>query len=275
MSFHRSVRPLNYVYLYTSWYNIKEVYLVDAVRTPIGKYGGTLGTVRQDDLLSAAITGLLARYPALHLPDDVIIGCANQAGEDNQNIARFSALLAGLPDSVPGVTVNRLCGSGMQAVVDGSLRIGSGYGDMIISGGVESMTRAPFVLPKSEAPFQRAVTVADTTFGWRFTNTRFLEKYDALQMGETAEVLAAKYSITREAQDAFALQSHQRYFQAVQQGKYREQIIPVEAKSSGGEVQRKHVNDRLQRRSAQSRYDPGETGSTQAGVQSRRHGYGR
>lgn len=207
--------------------NQNEVYVVDFLRTPVGKYGGALSGIRPDDLLVFLIKALLEKNPQVPKTeiDEVIIGCANQAGEDNRNIARLASLIAGLPVSVPGYTVNRLCASGMQALVNGAMQILQGDADLVLVGGVESMSRAPLVQLKPTKAFSRDVMVADSTLGWRFVNPAYLEKYNALQMGETAEVVAEKYQITREQQDAFALHSHEKYHQ--HQSFIAEEILPV------------------------------------------------
>ncbi|MER3601625.1 MAG: acetyl-CoA C-acyltransferase [Nitrososphaerota archaeon] len=205
-----------------------EPVIIDAVRTPIGKYGGALSSVRPDDLAALVLKALVERN---HVPpeliDDVIMGCGNQAGEDNRNVARMAVLLAGLPPSVPGVTVNRLCSSGLDAVNIASWRIRAGEAQLIIAGGVESMSRAPFVLAKPEVPFQRELRVHDTTLGWRFVNPKLLQRYRPLSMGETAEVLAERYGITRREQDEYALESHRRAARATRSGRFMKEILPV------------------------------------------------
>ncbi|RYZ85734.1 MAG: 3-oxoadipyl-CoA thiolase, partial [Proteobacteria bacterium] len=205
-------------------------YVIDARRTPIGKYGGSLAGVRPDDLLAHVIKGLLKRNPDIDLNDieDVIAGDANQAGEDNRNVARMAALLAGLPVSVAGNTVNRLCASGLQAIMDSSRAIMCGEGDLYIAAGVESMTRAPFVTLKSPAAWNRQPEVMDTTIGWRFANSKLTEKYHPYSMGETAENVAAQWRITREEQDEFAFSSHSKYFAAKGAGKFTDEIVSVE-----------------------------------------------
>ncbi len=211
----------------------KEVFIVDAVRTPIGKYGGSLKDVRPDDMAAGVIKEIVKRNIddkgiSKDLIEDVVLGCANQAGEDNRNVARMSALLAGLPVKVGGITVNRLCGSGMQAVIDASRAIMIGEGDILIAGGTESMTRAPFVMPKSSEAFQRTNAVYDTTIGWRFTNPKLAKMYYPYSMGETAENVAKRYNLSRERQDEFALFSQQKAKDAILAGKFRNEIIPVE-----------------------------------------------
>jgi 3-oxoadipyl-CoA thiolase len=205
-------------------------YVIDAVRTPIGKYGGSLAGVRPDDLLAHVIKSLLNRNANIDVNaiEDVIAGDANQAGEDNRNVARLAALLAGLPTSVAGNTVNRLCASGLQAIMDAARSIMCGDGDLFIAGGVESMTRAPFVMLKSAAAWNRVPEVVDTTIGWRFTNNRLTEKYYPYSMGETAENVANQWRITREEQDEFAMRSHDKYFAAREAGKFDREIVGVE-----------------------------------------------
>lgn len=207
---------------------MKEVFVIDAARTAVGKYGGTLSNVRPDDLLAHVIKQLVARNPAIdvHEIEDVIAGCANQAGEDNRNVARMSALLAGLPVTVGGNTVNRLCASGLQAIMDASRAIMCGDGDIYIAGGVESMTRAPFVMAKSDKAFGRTPEIYDTTIGWRFINKALSAMYHPYSMGETAENVAEQYQVSREAQDAFALRSQQRYFAAQAAGRFKDEIVP-------------------------------------------------
>jgi len=207
---------------------MREVVIVDAVRTPVGRYGGVLREVRPDDLAAAVISALVRRTgidPAMI--EDVVFGCANQAGEDNRNVARMAALLAGLPVSVAGQTVNRLCGSGLEAVNTAYHAIRCGEGDVMIAGGVESMTRAPFVLAKAAEPWSRKVELYDTTIGWRFINPRLAEMYPPYSMGETAEIVAERYGIGREEQDRFALESQRRAARAIAEGRFRDEIVPV------------------------------------------------
>lgn len=208
---------------------MNPVYIVDAIRTPIGKYGGVLSSVRPDDLLAIAIKGLLERNAGIDLLmiEDVIAGAANQAGEDNRNVARMAGLLAGLPVSVGGNTVNRLCASGLQSIMDGGRQIGCGDAEMIISCGVESMSRAPFVMAKSTEAFSRNQEVFDTTMGWRFINKQLSALYHPFTMGETAENVAKQWKIGREAQDEFAFQSQEKYFKARKEGKWDEELLPV------------------------------------------------
>jgi 3-oxoadipyl-CoA thiolase len=216
---------------------MRPVYIVDIVRTPIGKFGGTLATVRPDDLAAHAIRELLKRNLSVDVKmiEDVIFGAANQAGEDNRNVARMALLLAGLPVEVGGVTVNRLCASGLQAIMQAAQGIMTGNGDVYIAGGVESMSRAPFVMAKAEEPFARKQEVFDTTMGWRFINSKLSKLYHPYSMGETAENVAAKWKITREDQDAFAYQSQTRYQQAYTQGKFKDEIVAVPVPKSKDE----------------------------------------
>jgi 3-oxoadipyl-CoA thiolase len=207
------------------------VYIVDIVRTPIGKYGGTLSSVRPDDLAAHVIRELLKRNASISGRDveDVVFGAANQSGEDNRNVARMAALLAGLPVEVAGVTVNRLCASGLQAIIDSARALHHGDGSVYIAGGVESMSRAPFVLAKADEQFSRKAEMYDTTLGWRFTNPALARMYYPFSMGETAENVAAKWNIGRAEQDAFALASQQKYFQAAKKGLFKDEIVPVAA----------------------------------------------
>ena len=217
--------------------------MIDAIRTPIGKYGGALSSVRPDDLLAQTIKELLARNKSIDPSDieDVIAGDANQAGEDNRNVARMAALLAGLPTSVAGNTVNRLCASGLQAIMDGSRQIMCEDAELIIACGVESMSRAPFVLSKSTQPFQRTAEVFDTTLGWRFVNNKLADVHYPYSMGETAENVAKEWKINREAQDEFALQSQEKYFAALDNGTWKDELMPVEI---GEEKGSKKIIDR-------------------------------
>lgn len=209
---------------------MEKVYLVDALRTAIGRYGGALSTIRPDDMLSDIIKALVKRNGKIDVNEieDVIAGDANQAGEDNRNVARMAALLAGLPVSVAGNTVNRLCASGLQAVMDASRAIMCGDGNIFLAGGVESMTRAPFVMSKSNGAFSRKTEIYDSTIGWRFPNKKLIEKYYPYSMGETAENVARQWKISRHAQDEFALESQQKYFAALAAGKWKDEIVPVE-----------------------------------------------
>ncbi len=207
----------------------RTAFLIDGVRSPFGRYGGGLAGVRADDLLAAVISALVARtkIPTDRV-DDVIAGCANQAGEDNRNVARMAALLAGLPIGVPGVTVNRLCGSGMQAIADGARLIATGEADLIIAGGVEQMSRAPQVMAKPIEAFPRGnQTIYDTTLGWRFVNPKMTELHETLAMGETAERVARQCGVSREAQDRFALSSQQRAAAAQASGRLAEEIVAI------------------------------------------------
>jgi acetyl-CoA acyltransferase len=208
-------------------------FICDGVRTPIGRYGGSLASVRADDLAAIPIAALLARNPLLDPSaiDDVYLGCANQAGEDNRNVARMAALLAGLPERVPGSTINRLCGSGLDAVASAARAIAAGDIDLALAGGVESMTRAPFVMPKAGAAFSREHTVYDTTIGWRFVNPLMKERYGIDSMPETGENVAAEFNVSRADQDAFALRSQQRAATAQASGRLAKEIVPVEVRT--------------------------------------------
>ena len=209
--------------------NPTEAFICDAVRTPIGRYGGSLSSVRADDLGAMPIRALMARNPNVDwgAVADVLYGCANQAGEDNRNVARMSALLAGLPHTVPGATINRLCGSGMDAVGSAARAIKAGEAELMIAGGVESMSRAPFVMPKAESAFSRTNAVYDTTIGWRFVNKLMKEMYGVDSMPETAENVAGDYRIEREAQDRMALASQQKAVAAQKAGFFDGEIVPV------------------------------------------------
>ncbi len=215
---------------------MKTCYVIDAVRTPIGRYGGKLSSIRPDDLLAHTISSLMQRNPGIDPTkiEDVIAGAANQAGEDNRNVARMAALLSGLPASVGGNTVNRLCASGLQAVMDAARAIMCNEGMLYIACGVESMTRAPFVTAKSDGAWSRKVETFDTTIGWRFTNKALAEMYHPYSMGETAENVAKEWNISREEQDVFALSSQQKYFAALEAGKWDDEITAIEM-----------INDRL------------------------------
>ena len=206
-----------------------HAYLCDAIRTPFGRYGGALSSVRTDDLGAIPIRALMARHPAVDWAavDDVLYGCANQAGEDNRNVARMSALLAGLPQEVPGATINRLCGSGLDAVGSAARAIRAGEAGLMIAGGVESMSRAPFVMPKAESAFSRSNAVYDTTIGWRFVNRLMKAQYGVDSMPETAENVAEQFGIEREAQDRMALRSQQNAVRAQQAGFFDAEICPV------------------------------------------------
>ncbi|MEK7820016.1 MAG: 3-oxoadipyl-CoA thiolase [Pseudomonadota bacterium] len=217
-----------------------EAFICDAVRTPIGRHGGALAAVRADDLAAHPIRALIARNPSVDWAavDDVVYGCANQAGEDNRNVARMAALLAGLPVEVTGATVNRLCGSGMEAAAQAARAIRSGEASLMIAGGVESMSRAPFVLAKADAAFSRNAEIYDTTIGWRFVNRLMKEKYGVDSMPETAENVAADFGVSRADQDAFALRSQQRAVAAIAAGRLAEEIAPVEIPERKGHVRR-------------------------------------
>jgi 3-oxoadipyl-CoA thiolase len=207
-----------------------DVLICDAARTPIGRYGGALARMRTDDLAAAPIKALLARNPDLDPAaiDEIVLGCANQAGEDNRNVARMALLLASVPDSVPGVTVNRLCASGLEAVVAGARAIKSGEMDLVVAGGVESMSRAPMVMGKAEEPFSRKAEMYDTTIGWRFINPAMQARYGVDSMPETAENLAAETQIGRDAQDAYALRSQRRAAAAIERGFNAEEIVALD-----------------------------------------------
>jgi 3-oxoadipyl-CoA thiolase len=208
---------------------MNEAFICDAVRTPIGRYGGALASVRPDDLAAVPLAALKARNPALDAAeiDDVIFGCANQAGEDNRNVARMAVLLSGLPLDVPGATINRLCGSGMDAIGTAARAIKAGEAELMIAGGVESMTRAPFVQGKADSAFSRAAQIFDTTIGWRFVNPRMQSLFGTHSMPETADNVAADYKVGRAEQDAFALRSQQRWAAAQAAGRFRDEIVPV------------------------------------------------
>jgi acetyl-CoA acyltransferase len=208
---------------------MSEAYIVDYCRTPIGRYGGALAAVRPDDLAARAIAALMERQPAVEAGalDEVILGCANQAGEDNRNVARMAALLAGLPVTVPGTTVNRLCGSGMDAVAIAARQIRTGEADLIVAGGVESMSRAPFVVPKAETAFSRQAEIHDTTIGWRFVNPRMRELYGSDSMPETGENVAEHYRVSRADQDSFAARSQARAVAAQENGRLAREIVAV------------------------------------------------
>jgi acetyl-CoA acyltransferase len=214
-----------------------DAYICDAIRTPFGKYGGALSSIRSDDLAAIPIKALMERNSRVDWGalDDVIYGCANQAGEDNRNVARMALLLAGLPKDIPGATVNRLCGSSLEAVSAAARAIKCGEASLIIAGGVESMSRAPFVIGKTEAAFSRSAKIEDTTIGWRFVNPVMKAKYGTDSMPETAENVAAEWHISRQDQDAFAFRSQQRAAQAVANGKLAEEIVPVRVSAKKGE----------------------------------------
>lgn len=217
---------------------MNTVYIIDAIRTPIGKHGGALSTVRPDDLLAHVIKELMKRNPDVdpNAIEDVIAGAANQAGEDNRDVARMAVLLAGLPVTVGGNTVNRLCASGLQAIMDASRTIMCGDAEVMIACGVESMTRAPFVMAKAETPFSRKVDIFDTSLGWRFINPKLSALHHPYSMGETAENVAERWKVSRKEQDEFAFQSQSKYAKALAEGKFKDEIIPVEVESGKGKI---------------------------------------
>ncbi len=216
---------------------MSDAFICDGLRTPIGRYGGALSGVRTDDLAAIPISALMTRYPKADWAsvDDVIYGCANQAGEDNRNVARMAALLAGLPVEVPGVTINRLCGSGLDAVGSAARAIRTGEAQFIIAGGVESMSRAPFVMPKADAAFSRHAAIHDTTIGWRFVNPRMKAAHGIDSMPETADTVAAEYGIGRTDQDVFALRSQKRWEAAIAAGRFANEICAVTVPQRKGE----------------------------------------
>jgi 3-oxoadipyl-CoA thiolase len=225
------VNERNYICVSRKKHSIMEtVYIIDSVRTPIGKYGGALSSIRPDDLLAHAIKALMVRNDTVDPKaiEDVIAGAANQSGEDNRNVARMAALLAGLPTTVAGNTVNRLCASGLQAIMDSARTIACGDAEIMIACGVESMTRAPFVMPKASSAYDRNAQIFDTTMGWRFVNRKLSELYFPYSMGETAENVAKQWNISRHAQDEFAFESQEKYQAAKQQNKFSDEIIPVQ-----------------------------------------------
>lgn len=209
---------------------MKDALIIDAIRTPVGRYGGALSSIRADDLGAVPMRTLMERNPGVDwtMIDDIFYGCANQAGEDNRNVARMSALLAGLPVDVPGSTINRLCGSGMDAIGNAARAIKTGEAGLMIAGGVESMSRAPFVMGKAEQAFSRQADIFDTTIGWRFINRAMKAQFGVASMPETAENVAEQFGISREDQDAFALRSQQRTAAAMDAGRLAEEIVPVE-----------------------------------------------
>jgi len=209
---------------------METVYVIDAIRTPIGKYGGSLATIRPDDLLALTLKTLINRNSNVdvHAIEDIIAGAANQSGEDNRNVARLAALIAGLPTTIAGNTVNRLCASGLQAIMDSARTIACGDAQIMIACGVESMSRAPFVMPKASSAFDRNAQIFDTTMGWRFINKQLAENYFPYSMGETAENVAKQWNISRHAQDEFAFESQQKYASAHSTQKFKEEIIPVQ-----------------------------------------------
>ncbi len=217
---------------------MSSAYIVDILRTPIGKYAGTLASVRPDDLAAHVIVRLMERNPSIDpkIIEDVIFGAANQAGEDNRNVARMALLLAGLPVEIGGVTVNRLCASGLQAIMDASRAIRSGDGDVYIAGGVESMSRAPFIMAKAEEAFSRKPEIYDTTIGWRFINPKLSKLYHPFSMGETAENVAEKWKVTREQQDQFAFDSQAKYQKAKEAGRFANEIVSVSVAQAKGDA---------------------------------------
>jgi acetyl-CoA C-acetyltransferase/3-oxo-5,6-didehydrosuberyl-CoA/3-oxoadipyl-CoA thiolase len=221
---------------------MKEAVIVDAVRTPMGRHGGILKDIRTDDLAAHIIAKLIQRTGIRGEEiEDVYLGCTNQAGEDSRNVARNASLLAGIPYTVPGVTVNRLCGSGLEAVIEAGRAVETDHGELFIAGGVENMTRGPWVMPKSSVPFQRGdVTAYDSSLGWRFPNPRMAELYTLTSLGETAENVAEKYQIGRREQDAFGLESHVKAVRAQEEGRFKDELVPVSAPQRNGPV----VHDR-------------------------------
>ncbi len=211
-----------------------EAYLCDGLRTPIGRYGGSLSSVRPDDMLAHVMKDLLARNPGLKI-DDVYVGCANQAGEDNRNVARMAALLAGLGEDVPGATINRLCGSGLDAVGTAARAVKAGEMEVLIAGGVESMSRAPLVMPKADSAFSRKAEIYDTTIGWRFVNKAMHKHFGTDSMPETAENVAEQFQVSREDQDAFAYRSQERAAAAIESGRMAEEITPVSIRQRKGD----------------------------------------
>jgi len=217
---------------------METAYICDAIRTPIGRYGGTLAAIRADDLAAIPISALMKRNASVDwgAVDDVVYGCANQSGEDNRNVARMALLLAGLPKEVSGTTVNRLCGSSMDAVATAARAIRSGEVELVIAGGVESMSRAPFVMGKADGAYSRAMKLEDTTMGWRFINPLMKAKYGVDTMPETGEIVAEEFHITRKDQDAFALRSQQRASEAIRAGRLKQEIIPVPIPQKKGDA---------------------------------------
>jgi len=209
---------------------MNTAYIIDAVRTPVGKFGGSLATVRPDDLAAHVIKAIVQRNPDADYSkvEDVIMGAANQAGEDNRNVARMAVLMAGLPIEVPGITVNRLCASGLQSIGDAAKNLMVGYGDLYLAGGVESMTRAPFVMAKAETAYDRRPVIYDTSIGWRFTNPKLAKEYHPFAMGETAENVAERWKITREEQEQFAHSTQVKYDEAHKANRFKEELAPVE-----------------------------------------------
>ncbi len=224
---------------------MNQAFICDAIRTPFGRYGGALASIRTDDLAAVPLRALMARNSLVdwEAVDDVVLGCANQAGEDNRNVARMALLLAGLPPHVPGTTLNRLCGSSMDAVATAARAIKCGEMDLVIAGGVESMSRAPFVMGKADTPFSRTAQVFDTTIGWRFVNPLMKEKYGIDSMPETAENVAEDFGVSRQDQDAFALRSQQRWAKAQTSGFFRCEIVPVPVPQKQGDPKKFEVDE--------------------------------
>ena len=219
---------------------MNDAYIIDGVRTPIGNLGGGLSEVRADDLAAHTIAELMRRHPDVDpsAVADVVLGCANQAGEDNRNVARMAALLSGLPHTVPGETINRLCASGLSAVASAARAIRVGEGDIFVAGGVESMTRAPFVMGKASKPWSRDIEMFDTSLGWRFVNPKMRERYGVDSMGQTAENVAEKYGVSRQDQDCFALHSQQKAARARASSRFEQEIVPVSIPQRKGEAKR-------------------------------------
>src|SRR5882724_2463406 len=217
---------------------METAYICDAIRTPFGRYGGTLASLRTDDLAAIPLRALLGRNAGVDWSavDDVVYGCANQAGEDNRNVARMALLLSGLPKEVPGTTVNRLCGSSLDAVATAARAIKSGEAELVIAGGVESMSRAPFVMGKADSTYSRSMKLEDTTMGWRFINPLMRAKYGVDTMPETGEIVAEELHILRKDQDAFALRSQQRAAEAIRGGRLKQEIIPVPIPQKKGDA---------------------------------------
>lgn len=224
---------------------MSDVFVIDALRTPVGKFGGSLSGIRPDDLAAHVIIEIMKRNPGIDFKttDEVIFGAANQAGEDNRNVARMALLLAGLPVEIPGYTVNRLCASGLQSIMNAYMAIRSGTADLIIAGGTESMTRAPFVMAKAETAYQRHTEIYDTTIGWRFTNPRLAEMYHPYSMGETAENVAEKFNITREEQDIFAYETQLNWQKANESGRFHEELSPVNLPQKKGDPIPFHMDE--------------------------------
>jgi 3-oxoadipyl-CoA thiolase len=222
---------------FINWSLMAEAFLCGGVRTPIGRYGGSLSSVRADDLAAFVLKQIMTRFPYVQWDslDDVILGCANQAGEDNRNVGRMAVLLAGLPDGVTGSTVNRLCGSGLDAVGTAARAIRAGEADLVIAGGVESMSRAPFVVPKADTSFSRAATIYDTTIGWRFINPKLQQTYGTDSMPETGQNVATEFKVSRHDQDAFALRSQQRAANAQSNGRFAKEIVPIPVAQKKGD----------------------------------------